>query len=193
MLLFFDTETTGVPRNYNAPLSDSANWPRLVQIGWVEYEPDGQKIGDYQFIVQPDGFEIPDSVVQIHHITSDVARLTGSPLKTVLCDFIKHAGAADTIIGHNIQYDICIVGAELLRCKMAPIGDVFNGKKLVCTMKSSIDFCKLPGMGNYKWPKLNELYGALFHEEMGAAHNALVDIQNAAKCYFELKRLGIIK
>ena len=30
--LFFDTETTGLPRNYKAPSSDTRNWPRLVQL-----------------------------------------------------------------------------------------------------------------------------------------------------------------
>ncbi len=33
--LFFDTETTGVPRNYKAPSSDTRNWPRLVQLACV--------------------------------------------------------------------------------------------------------------------------------------------------------------
>jgi DNA polymerase III subunit epsilon len=30
MYLFFDTETTGIPRNYKAPVADLQNWPRLV-------------------------------------------------------------------------------------------------------------------------------------------------------------------
>ncbi len=61
-------------------------------------------------------------------------------------------------------------------------------------MKSSTNYCKLPGSyGKYKWPKLGELYQILFHEDMGAAHTALQDIQNTAKCYFELKRLSIIE
>ena len=34
-LLFFDTETTGLPSDYNAPINNSHNWPRLVQISWI--------------------------------------------------------------------------------------------------------------------------------------------------------------
>jgi len=30
MFLIFDTETTGLPRNFKAPLTDFDNWPRLV-------------------------------------------------------------------------------------------------------------------------------------------------------------------
>jgi DNA polymerase III epsilon subunit-like protein len=196
MLLFFDTETTGVPQNYLAPLTDFANWPRLVQIGWIEYELEEaawHEIRAEELIVKPDGFEIPDSVSQIHHITTEIARLRGYPLQGVLGDFVERVKVADTIIGHNLLYDLQIIGAELCRCKMTPINQLLEGKTKICTMRASTEFCKLPGGRPYKFPKLNELYSALFHEEMGEAHNALVDIQNTAKCYFELKRLGIIK
>ena len=30
--LFFDTETTGVPRNYYSPVTDTNNWPRLEEL-----------------------------------------------------------------------------------------------------------------------------------------------------------------
>jgi len=30
MYLFFDTETTGLPRNWKAPVTDLDNWPRMV-------------------------------------------------------------------------------------------------------------------------------------------------------------------
>ena len=57
--LFFDTETTGVPRNYKAPSSDTRNWPRLVQLAWILTEADGRRIHQSNLIVNPDGFVIP--------------------------------------------------------------------------------------------------------------------------------------
>ena len=33
--LFFDTETTGLPKNWKAPVTDTENWPRIVQIAWI--------------------------------------------------------------------------------------------------------------------------------------------------------------
>ena len=33
MYLIFDTETTGLPRNFKAPITDTDNWPRVVQLG----------------------------------------------------------------------------------------------------------------------------------------------------------------
>lgn len=45
MYLFFDTETTGLPRDWKAPVTNTANWPRMVQLAWLLYEPDG-KLGE---------------------------------------------------------------------------------------------------------------------------------------------------
>jgi len=42
MYLFFDTETTGLPRNWNAPVHNTQNWPRMVQIAWIIYDDGGK-------------------------------------------------------------------------------------------------------------------------------------------------------
>ncbi|PJB57251.1 MAG: 3'-5' exonuclease, partial [Bacteroidetes bacterium CG_4_9_14_3_um_filter_41_19] len=34
MFLIFDTETTGLPQRYDAPLTDFDNWPRMIQLAW---------------------------------------------------------------------------------------------------------------------------------------------------------------
>ena len=44
MYLFFDTETTGLPKNWKAPITDLENWPRLVQLAWLVYDNIGNKI-----------------------------------------------------------------------------------------------------------------------------------------------------
>ncbi len=40
MYLLFDTETTGLPKKWNAQASDVDNWPRLVQIAWLYQDYD---------------------------------------------------------------------------------------------------------------------------------------------------------
>ena len=57
-------------------------------------------------------------------------------------------------------------------------------------MKSTTDFCQLPGPYGYKWPRLEELYQKLFGEDFENRHQALADVRACAKCYFELRRLG---
>lgn len=44
MYLFFDTETTGLPKNWKAPVTDLNNWPRLVQLVYLYYDDNGNKI-----------------------------------------------------------------------------------------------------------------------------------------------------
>lgn len=187
--LFFDTETTGTPKKYNAPVEDTDNWPRLVQLGWILFGEDGQKLNECEFIISPEGFEIPEEVTRVRGITQEKALADGWPLLTVLAIFVEDLMKADVVIGHNVSFDVSIVGAEFVRMS---VPNLLNAKSQVCTMKSSTSYCQIPGGRPYKWPKLNELYKKLFNEDMGAAHTALQDIQNTAKCYFELKRLGVI-
>lgn len=194
MILFFDTETTGVPKNYKAPVTDLENWPRLVQLGYIVYDVlDGGEVSEYvstEFIVRPDGFVISPEVSKIHGVTQEKALTEGASLLTVLDTFTDWVAACDTIVGHNLNFDLSIVGAELVRTNMV---DPFVGKAQYDTMLKSVDFCKMPGGfgGKYKWPKLKELYKVLFNEELAQTHTALDDIRQTAKCYFELQRRGI--
>src|SRR5665213_3322203 len=103
MYLFFDTETTGTPRNYKAPVSDLKNWPRLVQIAWILDDKDGQTLAKECFIIKPDGFNIPAEASQIHGITTAHARSNGIALLTVLNKFGDHVDSAEYLVAHNIN------------------------------------------------------------------------------------------
>ena len=59
-------------------------------------------------------------------------------------------------------------------------------------MKMSTNYCKIPGSYGYKWPSLSELHYKLFGSHFQEAHNADIDVEVCAKCFFELKRIGII-
>ena len=59
MFLFFDTETTGLPQRWNAPVTDVDNWPRLVQLAWIMCDDKGNIIEECSDIIKPEGFSIP--------------------------------------------------------------------------------------------------------------------------------------
>ena len=61
MFLIFDTETTGLPKRDNAPVSEVDNWPRVVQIAWQLHDENGDLTEHNNLLIQPDGFEIPYS------------------------------------------------------------------------------------------------------------------------------------
>ncbi|MCP4370203.1 MAG: 3'-5' exonuclease, partial [Deltaproteobacteria bacterium] len=87
MYLFFDTETTGLPRDYNAPVDRVENWPRMVQIAWLLYNDDGEKLDSKDFIIKPEGYTIPKNAVGIHNISTERAMKDGEDLSSVLLQF----------------------------------------------------------------------------------------------------------
>ena len=113
-ILFFDTETTGVPANYNASYKDTANWPRLVQLGYIAYK-DGEEIQSHEFIVIPTGFEISVEVSKVHGITQETALRNGESLAHVLSEFKSAVLWADVLVGHNLNFDMNVIGCEYVR------------------------------------------------------------------------------
>jgi DNA polymerase III subunit epsilon len=189
MYLFYDTETTGVPKNWNAPLSDTTNWPRMVQIAWMLFDEKGNELQESDYIIRPEGYTIPYNVVRIHGISTQIAQEKGVDLTFVLNEFAKSVQQAKVIVAHNISFDEKIVGAELMRKKL---GDIFFMKQSFCTMKNTTHICKLPGKRGYKWPTLNELHLHLFGESFENQHNALADIRATANCFWAMKERGLI-
>lgn len=193
-ILFFDTETTGKPLKYSAPVTDLDNWPRLVEIGWIVMYENGMSRGSGSAIIRPDGFKIPKEASDIHGITQEQAWAEGIDLRNFLTVFDGIVDRSDVIVGHNIEFDLNVLGAEFIRTLET---NPLLGKPSICTMKSGTELCKLPktttrGTDKYKWPRLGELYFTLFGVEMPEAHHAVDDIQHTTQCYFEMKSRGII-
>lgn len=191
MFLIYDTETTGLPMNYEAPVTDLENWPRLVQLAWQLHDAHGKLLDHGNYIIKPDGFTIPYNSEKVHGISTERALKEGADLKEVLDKFILAIDAAEFLVGHNIDFDLNIVGAEFLRLGYENKQD---GKSILCTKLESVDYCALPGGrgGGYKWPTLGELHQALFHESFDEAHNAAADVSATARCFLELIRIGVI-
>ena len=191
MYLIFDTETTGLPQNWKAPLTDFNNWPRMVQLAWQMHDSQGKLIAVKNYIIKPEGYDIPYNAEQIHGISTDRANKQGVDLKFVLQEFKKDVLASQFVVGHNVDFDNNIVGCELLRKELTNILADFPH---LDTMKESTDFCAIPGGrgGKFKWPSLTDLHEKLFGEAFAEAHNASADVEATARCFLELVRLNAI-
>lgn len=188
--LFFDTETTGLPKDYNAPSSDLDNWScRLVQLSWIMKDDNQTLLSQGDFIIKPEGFEIPVESSQIHGITTEIAKEKGVDLKKAVYYFLGACRKADLIVGHNVNYDMHVVGAELIRTWGM---DYIETLPTADTMLASIDLCKIPGKYGYKYPKLMELHNKLFGCEFEDAHNSFADISATEKCFWELRKKKLI-
>lgn len=188
-IIFFDTETTGLPKSYNAPSSDTESWPRLVQLSWLVTDTDGNLLKSGNHIIRPVGFEIPEEASNVHGITQHRALAEGEDLEEVIDAFMTDAESTDLIVGHNINFDIHVVGAELCRLGRE---DSLRHRHYECTMRSSTSFCQIPNRRGFKFPKLQELHYRLFGSNFENAHDSSADVSATAKCYFELKRRGVM-
>ena len=188
MYLIFDTETTGLPKKWNAPLTDAENWPRCIQIAWQIHDAKGELIRHENYLIQPDGFTIPFDSEKIHGISTALAEEQGVLLAEVLQKFHAALDDVDFVVGHNVGFDRNIMGAEYLRAGLA---DVLEDKVVIdtCTEETA-QLCQLPGGrgGKFKLPTLSELYRFLFKEGFEDAHNATADVEATTRAFLELLR-----
>ena len=198
--LFFDTETNGLPQDYNAPPEQTSNWPRMIQLAYLMVADTGRTVHEESCLVKPDGWQgLPAEITQLTGITPSQLELEGRPLADVLGRFNTAVEAAAVVVAHNLQFDMSVVSAEMVRLQLSWHSPP---KRQFCTMKSDAvaRYCGIPALGGrynhrqrYKWPKLVELHRRLFGEDFTGAHNALNDVRALARCFFELKKLGVVK
>lgn len=189
MYLFFDTETNGKALSFNAPVTDTDNWPRVTQLGWQLYDKDGNLMNEKSLLIKPDGWTIPKTQFFIdNNMSTERCEEFGIPLSEAVAFLIEDMEKSEFLIAHNMAFDINVIGAEFIRL------GVKSSKKLTkfCTMKESTNICKLPGSRGYKWPTLTELHQFLFKEGFEGAHDALDDVKACAKSFFELKKRNLI-
>lgn len=195
-VMILDTETTGLPKSRFANISNSENWPHIVQLAWIVCERRGTKRTDLKFkevfsnniVIKPEKWTIPVESSNIHGITHSQAERIGIPIDEAIYQirrsFDKYE--IDAICCHNVAFDIKILLAEEHRLgynwEMSP----FNKIPKLCTMELSRDIVKLPfnephpkSRFKYKAPRLEELYKFLYEKEYdgGQLHDAMVDCE----------------
>ncbi len=191
MYIIFDTETTGLPRKWKAPVTDTDNWPRVIQIAWQLHDDMGELLEHKDFLIRPDGFDIPYDAQQIHGISTELAREQGIDLVDALNEFNEALAKAKFVVGQNIVFDLNVWGCEFHRMGIettmgnAPILDT-------CT-EVTASLCQIPGGrgGKFKLPTLTELHDHLFQQPFSEAHNATADVEATTRCFFELLRRGV--
>ena len=191
MYLIFDTETTGLPKRWDAPITDSDNWPRCIQIAWQLHDDLGNLIEHQDYLVKPEGFNIPYDAERIHGISTELAQAQGATLTEVLAKFNSALSKTKFIVGQNLGFDINIMGAEFHR--MGVSSQMSSMKVLDTCTEVTASLLKLPGGrgGRFKLPTLTELHQFLFNKPFSEAHNATADVEATTRCFFELIRREI--
>ena len=191
MYLIFDTETTGLPKRWDAPITDTGNWPRCVQIAWQLHDGMGKLIEHQDYLIQPEGYNIPYDAERIHGISTELAQADGISLSEVLKKFNVALSKSKFIVGQNLKFDINIMGCEFHRLGIeSPMSSM---PVLDTCTEVTATLLQLPGGrgGKFKLPTLTELHSYLFNKPFSEAHNATADVEATTRCFFELIRTEI--
>ncbi len=182
-LLFIDTETSGLPKKWDLPYSVEGNWPHAVQFSWTVYTVEGRLIKqENHYIGDPDFTVTPESI-QVHGITRAFLDRNGEPRRKIMELLTADLIAFDpVVIGHFIELDLHLAGAEYYRSGME---NIILQYPSYCTMQATRHLVRHP---QKKFFRLGDLYERLFQRELGNQHNAYTDVNATAQCFFELLR-----
>lgn len=186
MYLIFDTETTGLPKSWSAPITDTDNWPRCIQIAWQIHDENGRLLEHEDYLVKPEGFNIPYDAEKIHGVSTELAMEEGISLKEVLEKFNIALSKSKFVVGQNVGFDLNIMGCEFYRLGIA--SNLGNMPVLDTCTEVTAELLKLPGGrgGRFKLPTLTELHSFLFGVPFSEAHNATADVEATTRCFLEL-------
>lgn len=187
MNLIFDTETTGLPAKgqYNNPSHPQT--PRIVELAALLVDNEGVIQGHLNTLIIPENFEVPYAASAVHGITTAMAYEQGRPYEEVMNAFRDLANKADTLVAHNITYDLLCLSGDFLRF----YGKLPNFTRFsqYCTKEATTPICAIPaswGRG-FKWPTLDEAYQHLFNAPVVGAHRAMTDVRHTTRIFFKTK------
>lgn len=190
-ILFYDTETTGLPV-WGEP-SEGDNQPHIVQLAAILVDPATREEREHMdVIIRPDGWTIPADVSAIHGITTERAMDEGIP-ETEALDMFLSLWAPDHVrVGHNQSFDERILRIAIKRYKDEALAEQWKLGAKACTGLLSKPICKMLPKNRYgfKMPKLSEAY-EFFHEcQFENAHCAMADTRACMSVYWAITDHG---
>ena len=198
MILFFDTETDGLP-NWRLP-PEHESQPQIIQLACLLTDDDGTERAMAHMLVQPTRRDIPEDVSRIHGITTEIATKFGMTAETALGLWRRFAQSADRVVAHNVRFDKQMVEIAYAHGRdYTPAQcEMIRAVRWECTMEAAAPLVNLPptarmtaaGMTKPKPPRLEECIRHFFGEDLEGAHDALVDVRACARVYFHMRGLS---
>lgn len=186
-ILAFDTETTGLP-DWKSP-SDGEQQPHLVELGARLYDLNaGKSVGEVNTLVKPDGWVIPEDVINVHGITNEQAASQGVDEKSALLDLLDLWKASDLRVAHNQNFDERIIRIACKRYLNPEMANEWKAGDKACTALLAKPVMQLPPKGRwgYKTPTLSEAYTYFTGETLAGAHRAMADADACLAVYLQI-------
>jgi DNA polymerase-3 subunit epsilon len=210
MLLFIDTETSGLP-DFTLPLIHPSQ-PRVVQLAaWLgEWEEKVQMLDEELGIVTHElrhhaslnaiirpapGATIHPRAEAVHGISLERARAVGEDLGDVLRRLyelvtLASADPTSTLVAHNLPFDNNMLLIESAHAGFDPTP--LSYLRPFCTMRALTDRMRLPGRfpGKYKWPNLAEAHRFCLGRDFDDSHSAMGDVLACRDIYIHGRTEG---
>lgn len=198
----FDTETTGLPTMVGRPrtFADPLKYPQhyagvfILSLAFAVQENDETTVEPTERYLRHPGID-PESgqAFQAHGITRAKIEEKGEDPATVLRDFLSNVDDSTCLVGHNVDFDVFVLAGNLARLGLRDEAARVISMPRVCTMRAGTPLCRIPSpRGDYKWPKLVELYTHLFGHPFEGAHNAACDVRAALDCFNRMCEIGAV-
>lgn len=204
-ILFYDTETNGLPL-FSLP-SEHPDQPHVTQLAAeLCVEETGETLGTMNFLIRPEGWDIPLELQELTGITMDRAMAEGREAGEVVHEFIEMWKSADSRCAHNESFDMRMLRIELMRHPVysghvvdgtPPISfaDYWKAAPAFCTQGNSVKICNIPPTAKMiaarrkgpKSPNLGEAYKFFTGQDLVGAHDAKVDIMACKAVYYGIK------
>lgn len=192
-ILAFDTETTGFPL-WKEP-SESDSQPHIVEISALLYSPSGDLIDEFNALVKPDGWAIPQEMTDIHGITQERAMDEGIPEADAVAGYLAIHARAGLRVGHNVSFDDRILriaikrfGAGATQEERDVLADLYKAGEAFCTCWKNKAVLAIPGPRGHKLPTLAETHQHYFGGAPEVAHRARADAEACARIYFAMQQ-----
>lgn len=196
MILFFDTETTGLPQTRKP--KNMPGQPDIIQLAALLTDSVGNEKASISLIVEPKdpNFFMHPKAEETHGITRDVIKSFGVTQMEAITAFFGLFKKAQLTVAHNIKFDIFLMDVMLRRNGF----DDLQANKF-CTLEACTPILNLPptpkmlaaGFNKPKSPNLGECYKYFFDEELEGAHDAMIDVRGCARVFFEIQKRGYVK
>ena len=156
-VVVFDVESTGVDITRD----------EIIQIAGIRLAPDGTVVEEFYRNLRPD--KLVGQSVRVHGLTDAYLQKHGENPRQVLAEFC-HFARGCVLVGHNVTYDLGILGSELARLGMPQL-------EYPCYYDTLEIFRRFyPNLPNHKLEFLSEHFQA----EHASSHDALDDIRATA-------------
>lgn len=186
-ILFIDTETSGLPKDWTQPYTNDDNWPHAVQVSWIVFALDGTELKREDHYIRDNDFDISPEAFSVHGINRQFLNENGERRQYVMdllyTDLEQYQ---PLVVGHYMELDYHITGVDFFRLNMA---NPMDKLAMYCTMLGSKQYARNPRID---YLRLGQLYGILFNKTLANQHNAMVDAQATAECFFEMLCNGAI-